>query len=90
MDLILEKWQNQLLELIQALLQNYLRDRKVICIQDNIGGQGKSRFIRYLAMNEKLFDLSIGNFLGKKMLIFIRLISIVHKILTLIFRIYLR
>ena len=37
-------------ELIQGPLQNYLRDRKVICIQDNFVGQGKSTFIGYLAM----------------------------------------
>ena len=59
MDLVLKRWQSQLLELIQGPLQNYLKDRKVICIQDNVGGQGKSTFIRYLSMNEKLFDLGI-------------------------------
>lgn len=63
MELCLKKWQTQLLTLIQGPLQAYLRNRKVIWVQDPVGGQGKSTFIKYLAMNEKLFDLGIEKLL---------------------------
>ena len=45
--------------LVTSRYKNYFRDRKVIWIQDNLASQGKSTFIKYLAMNEKLFDLGL-------------------------------
>ena len=58
MALNLKKWQNQILSLITGRYQSYFVGRKVIWVQDSLGGQGKSTFIRYLAMNEK--HLGIG------------------------------
>lgn len=59
MRLDLKKWQNQLLKLISGEYQNYFRNRKVIWIQDTLGGQGKSTFIRYLATNETSLGMGI-------------------------------
>jgi len=59
MTLKLKKWQDQLLSLLTSHYQEKLRDRKVIWIQDRKGGQGKSTFIRYLAMNEKKLGLGV-------------------------------
>lgn len=59
MKLELKKWQSQLLGLITGRYQNYFRNRKVVWIQDIIGGQGKSTFIRYLAANEKSLGMGI-------------------------------
>lgn len=59
MKLDLKNWQNQLLELITGEYQNHFRNRKVVWVQDIIGGQGKSTFIRYLAANEKKLGMGI-------------------------------
>lgn len=59
MRLDLKKWQNQLLKLISGDYQNYFRNRKVIWVQDTLGGQGKSTFIRYLAANETSLGMGI-------------------------------
>lgn len=59
MKLNLKKWQSQILGLITGQYQDYLRDRKVIWIQDVLGGQGKSTFIRYLAANETNLGMGI-------------------------------
>ena len=59
MQLDLKKWQNQLLRLISYEYQDYFRNRKVIWIQDMLGGQGKSTFIRYLATNEANLNMGI-------------------------------
>ena len=45
--------------MIQSPLQEYLRDRKVLWVQDPRGGHGKSTFIKYLAMNEKFLGLGV-------------------------------
>ena len=47
MTLNLKKWQNQVLSLITGRYQSYFLGRKVIWVQDSLGGQGKSTFIRY-------------------------------------------
>ena len=57
MKIELKNWQSQLIGLMQSDSQDSLRDRKVIWIQDTAGGQGKSTFIRYLAMNKKNLKL---------------------------------
>lgn len=59
MRLDLKKWQNQLLKLISGEYQNYFRNRKVIWVQDTLGGQGKYTFIRYLATNETSLGMGI-------------------------------
>ena len=59
MKLELKNWQNQLLELITGEYQNHFRNRKVIWVQDIVGGQGKSTFIQYLATNERKFGMGI-------------------------------
>lgn len=59
MQLDLKKWQNQFLKLIVNEYQDYFRNRKVIWIQDMLGGQGKSTFIRYLATNEASLNMGI-------------------------------
>ena len=59
MRLDLKKWQNQLLKLISGEYQNYFRNKKVIWVQDTLGGQGKYTFIRYLATNETSLGMGI-------------------------------
>ena len=59
MKLDLRKWQEQLLKLITGEHQGYFRDRKVIWVQDIVGGHGKSTFIRYLAINERTLGMGI-------------------------------
>jgi len=59
MKLDLKNWQNQLLELITGEYQNHFRNRKVVWVQDIVGGQGKSTFTRYLAANEKKLGMGI-------------------------------
>jgi hypothetical protein len=57
-SMTLKEWQKQLLDLMTGPLRSRLEDRKVIWIQDLVGGNGKSSFIKYLAMNEKSTGLN--------------------------------
>ena len=47
------------LDLFTGRYEAYFRDRKVVWIQDSLGGQGKSTFIRYLATNEKSLGMGV-------------------------------
>lgn len=54
MTLSLRKWQEQFLELIEnEIYREALRERKVMVILDRVGGAGKSKFMKWLATNEK-------------------------------------
>jgi hypothetical protein len=55
----LRNWQEQLLKLMTGPLRSMLEDRKVIWIEDPEGGNGKSTFIKYLALNEKKTGLAV-------------------------------
>lgn len=59
MEIKLRLWQEQLLQLMTGPLRSSLEDRKVIWIEDPIGGSGKSTFIKYLALNEKKTSLAV-------------------------------
>lgn len=52
-ELKLRMWQQQLLEEIEEVDVSEKRDRKVFWIQDNIGGAGKSTFLKYLSFGQK-------------------------------------
>ena len=52
MTLSLRKWQKQLLGELQGPLGESLRDRKVIWVQDPVGGSGKSTFLRFLRFGQ--------------------------------------
>jgi len=54
MEIQLYNWQKSVLELLDPCYGNKFRDRKVIWIQDMIGGSGKSKFIQYLARSGEI------------------------------------
>ena len=49
----LRKWQKQLLNELYSPLGETFRDRKVIWIQDEHGGAGKSTFLKYLCSQKE-------------------------------------
>jgi len=52
MTIRLRKWQQQLLNQLEAPLAESLRDRKVIWVQDLVGGCGKSTFLKFLRFGQ--------------------------------------
>lgn len=48
MELDLCLWQEQVIEMLSPEHIKYYKDRKVIWIEDSIGGAGKSKFMQYL------------------------------------------
>lgn len=55
----LRNWQEQLMQLMKGPQRSFLEDRKVIWVEDPVGGSGKSTFIKYLALNEKETGLRV-------------------------------
>ena len=52
MSISLRKWQEDLLRELQSPLGETFRDRKVIWVQDEKGGAGKSTFLKYLCLQK--------------------------------------
>lgn len=46
-------WQKQLLNLLESLLGETFKSRKVIWVQDPKGGSGNSIFLKYLSLNQE-------------------------------------
>lgn len=49
----LRKWQQDLFSILTGQLRPILQDRKVILVQDDLGGAGKSKFVKWLRTGQK-------------------------------------
>lgn len=51
------KWQEQLLNELRSSLGRTFRQRKVLWVQDLVGGAGKSTFIKYMSLSNSEFKM---------------------------------
>ena len=59
MTLELKEWQKLLLRELKSTLGKTFRDRKVVWVQDSVGGSGKSTFLKWLSVNQNETDLRV-------------------------------